>query len=113
MDRQTRELSKIQEVQGPCHGNAVLAEGTVLVSTGIEGGPNENDHCAHLWQVTPDGRVQEVCKMKKDIFPLIVQYGVMRFPMGLESSDIAVFTAYALQGDGETVYLSESGRING
>lgn len=113
MDRGTRELTKIQQVQGPCHGNAVMGDGTVFVSTGIEGGENEQDRCAHLWQVQPDGRVQEVYKMQKDILPLIVQYGVMRFPMGLDSSDIVVFTAYALQSDGETVYLRESGRSYG
>jgi len=107
MDRQTRELSKIQEVQGPCHGNAVLAEGTVFVSTGIEGGPNEKDNCAHLWQVTPDGRVQEVYKMKKDIFPLIVQYGVIRFPMGVESCHTVVFTTYALHNGPEQVWTLE------
>jgi len=104
MDRRTRELTKIQEVQGPCHGNAVLADGTVFVSTGIEGGANEQDRCAHLWQVQRDGKVQEVYRMKKDIFPLIIQYGVMRFPMGIESCDAVVFTTYALRNGPEQVW---------
>lgn len=113
MDRTSRRLVKVQEVQGPCHGNGVLADGTVYVSTGVEGGETEQDRYAHIWQVQSDDKVREVYKMQKDIFPLIVQYGVMRFLMGLESSDTVVFTAYALQNAGETVYLIESGRSNG
>lgn len=105
MDRNTRELTMIQEVQGPCHGNAVLADGTVLVSTGIEGGENEQDRCAHLWQVPPYGRIQEVYKMKKDIFPLIVQYGVMRFPMGTENMNRIIFTTMGLNQFGEAVLI--------
>jgi len=106
MDRNTWRLTKIQEVQGPCHGNGVLADGTVYVSTGVEGGENEQDRCAHLWQIQPYDRVQEVYEMKKDIFPLIVQYGVMRFPNGTENMNCIIFTTMGLKKFGEAVLIN-------
>lgn len=112
MDRKTRELTKLQEVQGPCHGNAVLADETVFVSTGVEGGENERDRYAHLWKLKPGEAAREILKRRKDPFPLILQYGVMRFPMGLDSSDTLVFTSYALQGNGETVFVEGPGNIH-
>lgn len=105
MDRKTQKLEIIKEVQGPCHGNAVLADGTVYVSTGIEGGQNEKDQFAHVWECSKTGGVKEIIKYEKDIYPHIVQYGVVRFPMGLEESNYLVYTAYALKSNGETVYL--------
>lgn len=107
MDRKTLQIEQIQEVQGPCHGNAVLADGTVYVSTGIEGGVNEKDQYAHVWKCDKDGKVTEIIKLKKDMFPHIVQYGVIRYPMGLEESESLVYTTYALKGNGEVVYIEE------
>jgi len=104
MDRKTRHIEKVQEVQGPCHGNAVLADGAVYVSTGIEGGENEKDRYAHVWKCERKSTTKEIMKLKKDIFPHVVQYGVIRFPMGLEDSDEMVFTTYALVNAPEHVY---------
>lgn len=105
MDRHTRKLEKVQEVQGPCHGNAVLSDDTIYVSTGIEGGENEKDDYAHVWKSDESGYFTEVLKCKKDIFPNIVQYGVVRFPMGLEDSNMLIYTTYALEHNGESVYI--------
>lgn len=107
MDRKTRQIEKVKEMQGPCHGNAVLADGTVYMSTGIEGGENEKDKYAHVWRCGIEGSVEEVYKLKKDFFPNIVQYGVIRYPMGLEDSNDIIYTTYALKGNGEAVYIGE------
>lgn len=107
MDRRTLKIEKIRMVEGPCHGNAVLADGTVYVSTGIEGGKNEKDCYAHIWKCEKSGTVKEILKFKKDIYPNIVQYGVVRFPMGLEGSNTIIYTTYALKGNGEAVYINE------
>ena len=104
MDRQRRHIEKVQEIQGPCHGNTVLADGTVYVSTGIEGGENEKDCYAHVWKCERTCTPKEIMKLKKDIFPHIVQYGVVRFPMGLDDSDELVYTTYALVNAPEHVY---------
>jgi hypothetical protein len=105
MDRITRQIERVQEIQGPGHGNAVLNDGTVYVSTGIEGGENEKDRYAHIWKCEKSGIAREVMKLKKDIFPNIIQYGVFRFPMGLENSDEIFYTAYALVDAPENVFM--------
>ena len=82
-------------------------DGTVYVSTGVEGGKNEKDRYAHVWKCDKSGNTEEILKLKKDIFPYVVQYGVVRFPMGLEKSNVTIYTAYALTGSGEAVYVYE------
>lgn len=106
MDRQTKQLEKVLEVEGPCHGNAVVADGTVYVSTGVEGGENEKDRYAHLW-MKKDEDFEHILKLKKDIFPHILQYGVMRFPSGMQSTNNAVFTTYGLIKYGEAVLVED------
>lgn len=109
MDRHTLQLEKIIEVEGPCHGNAVLADGTVYVSTGVEGGENEKDRCAHLWIKKGEG-FEKIMKQKKDIFPYILQYGVMRFPLGMQTTNIAVVTTYGLKKYGEALLIEDEKR---
>lgn len=107
MDRKTRQIEKVQPLQGPCHGNAVMEDGYIYVATGIEGGENEEDHYAHVWKGNEKGKFLEVCKLKKDIFPNIVQYGVVRFPMGLDTSKELIYTTYALVHAPENVFIIE------
>ena len=104
MDRKSRKIEKVLEVEGPCHGNAVLSNGTVYVSTGVEGGENEKDRYARLY-MTYSGKTDMILRKKKDIFPLILQYGVMRFPLGIESTDKMIFTTFGLSMSGEAVYI--------
>jgi hypothetical protein len=108
MDRKTSQVTRVLQLQGPCHGNAVLKDGTLLVSTGIEGGRNEVDLSAHLWASRDGTSWDEVASYKKDFWPKIIQFGVIRFPNGLEKSDNIIFNCMGLQGAGETVYI---GRI--
>jgi hypothetical protein len=104
MERRTYQIEKVHEVEGPCHGNAVLADETVFVSTGVEGGQNEKDKYARLRSIKYE-KLEEILKKKKDIFPYILQYGVIRFPMGLESVPVPVYTTYGLVGSPECVYV--------
>ena len=104
MDRKTHELSVLADAEGPCHGCASLKDGRVFISTGVEGGENEKDRYARL-KTVEDGRITEVLKQKKDIWPLLLQYGVIRFPLGTENTGRAVFTMYGLKGNGERVYI--------
>ncbi|MPM53820.1 hypothetical protein SDC9_100589 [bioreactor metagenome] len=105
MDRMTNEIERVQELQGPCHGNAILQDGTIYVSTGIEGGENEKDRFAHLWKSGKIGSFKEIMKMEKDLFPHIVQYGVIRFPIGLDGSERIIYTTFALKENSETVFV--------
>ena len=50
-------------------------------------------------------KITELLKQEKDIWPLILQYGVIRFPLGTENSGKLVFTMYGLKGNGERVYI--------
>ncbi len=106
LDRGNGTLDRVLEVQGPCHGNAALRDGTLLISTGVERGQNEKDGCAHLW-ASRDGRAwQELTRFKKDLWFRNLQFGVIRFPQGLENSDSLVFTCMGLAGAGEAAFVA-------
>ena len=104
MDRITRKLEIIDNAEGPCHGCGSFRDGRVFISTGVEGGQNEKDRFARLKMIEDQDTV-ELIKRKKDIFPLILQYGVMRFPLGTENTGKVVFTAMGLNKGGEKVYI--------
>ncbi len=99
-DRTTQQLESVQEIQGPAHGATQLADGTILVSTGVEGGQNEHDNRAHLW-ASRDGRQwQELASWQKDVWPFIVQFGVIHFPHGQETSNALCLNLRGLKGAG-------------
>jgi len=103
-DRITHSISLVERIQGPCHGAGALRDGTLFISTGVEGGDNEVDTSAHLW-VSRDGKIwREVYARQKNMWPYIVQFGVIRIPPGTETTDTLHFTALALRGDAETWY---------
>lgn len=106
LDRDTGELRKVLELQGPCHGTAALADGTLVVSTGVEGGRNERDRRAHLWVSRDGSGWTELASWAKDAWPTIVQFGVIRFPAGLERGNTLVFTGLGLVGSGETTFVA-------
>lgn len=106
MDRGTNKISIIADAEGPCHGCGSFKDGRLFISTGVEGGENEKDRYARLKTIEND-KAMGVMKCKKDIFPLILQYGVIRFPLGTENTDRVVYTTYGLAGNGECVYVEE------
>ncbi len=107
MNRKTHQIEVIHDAEGPCHGCGSFKDGRVFISTGVEGGENEKDCFARLKEVK-NGKVSTILQQKKDIFPLILQYGVIRFPLGTENTNKVVYTMYGLSGNGETVYVEES-----
>ncbi len=101
-DRASCRLERVQEVQGPVHAIAQLADGTLLVSTGVEGGVNEHDDRAHLW-ASRDGRHwEELANWQKDIYPFRVQYGLIHFAHGQETADRLYLNLRGLKGYGLT-----------
>ena len=106
MNRENQQLEVIAEAEGPCHGCASLKDGRVFISTGVEGGQNEKDRYARLKEITEDS-IKEILRQQKDRWPLILQYGVIRFPLGTENSSKLVFTMFGLKGNGEQVYVEE------
>ena len=105
--RRDGHLEKLHGLQGPCHSASVLADGTLLVSTGVEGGANELDNMAHLWASQDGENWQELASWEKDCWPCRVQYGVIRFPHGLENSQVLHLTTLGLdKGRGESYYLA-------
>lgn len=107
MHRKTRKIEVLEDFEGPCHGCASYGDGRVFFSTGVEGGENEKDGYARLKEFT-NGKTIEVLRLKKDIWPLIVQYGVMRFPLGTDACSRVVFTTMGLKGKGETVMIEKN-----
>lgn len=106
MDRKSRQIEILQDFEGPCHGCASYADGRAFFSTGVEGGENEKDRYSRMKQYI-DGRCETVWQLKKDLWPLIVQYGVMRFPLGSDKCTRVVFTTMGLKGHGEKVMIEE------
>ncbi len=106
MKRETKQLDILADFEGPCHGCASYADGRSFFSTGVEGGENEKDRYARLKEYKA-GEVVTHWQLKKDIWPLIIQYGVMRFPLGTDACDKVVFTTMGLQGHGECVMIEK------
>lgn len=106
MDRKTHEIKILDNLEGPCHGCASYIDGRVFFSTGVEGGENEKDNYARLKEFK-DGTLVDVWKLKKDFWPLIVQFGVMRFPLGTDNCSRVVFTTMGLKGHGETIMIEK------
>lgn len=106
MDRKTREISILADGEGPFHGCASFADGRAFLSTGVEGGENEKDRYARLKEIQGE-QVMDLLKAKKDGLPLLLQYGVMRFPLGTENSKQVVFTMMGLHRGGEKVVTYE------
>lgn len=106
MSRETHSLEILEDFEGPCHGCASYADSRLFFSTGVEGGENEKDRTSRL-KVLDGSNTQTILELTKDIWPLIVQYGVMRFPLGTDSCNRVVFTAMGLSGHGETVMIEK------
>ena len=106
MDRKTQKIEVIHDAEGPCHGCGSFKDGRVFISTGVEGGENEKDHNARLKQVN-GGSVITILEKKKDLLPFILQYGVIRFPLGTDNTNKVVYTMYGLKGNGEQVYVED------
>ena len=104
MNRKTYKMEILGDLEGPCHGCASFMDGRVFISTGIEGGENEKDRVARL-KIVKENAIENMLMLKKDIWPLILQYGVIRFPLGTENTDKVVFTAFGLKQCGEQVFI--------
>jgi hypothetical protein len=103
-DRKSRTIGRVQRLQGPAHGVGALADGTLVVSSGVEGGINEADRCAHLWASRDGDHWEEVFARPKKRWPNIIQFGVLRIPPGAGRGDELTFTGLALRGATETVF---------
>lgn len=106
MDRNTHQLEILEDFEGPCHGCAYYADSRAFFSTGVEGGENEKDRFARLKEFK-NGKCIDILKLEKDHWPLILQYGVMRFPLGSNNCNRVVFTAMGLKHHGECVVIEE------
>ena len=107
LDRKTGAIEKVHEMQGPCHGNATLRDGTLVITTGVERGENETDSFAHVWASRDGNSWEELIRFKKDFWHRTLQFGVIRFPVGIENSDNLLFTCMGLVGNGETSYAAK------
>ena len=108
MNRQTEQLEVLEDMEGPCHGCASYKDGRAFFSTGVEGGENEKDNIARMKMLGADGKLQTVWECKKDCLPLIIQYGVMRFPLGTDNCTRVCFTTMGLKGHGETIMIEKA-----
>jgi hypothetical protein len=106
-DRAKGTADFVQRVQGPCHGVGKLADGTLFVSTGVEGGRNEMDRSTHLWMSRDGSAWTEAFSRPKNFWPSIAQFGVLRIPPGTESGRTLHFAGLALRGAAETWFRGD------
>lgn len=106
-DRQTLEITELQEVQGSVIKGGQVGD-VAFISTTVEPSKVNTDKYAHLW-VTKDGlHWEERYKAKKDWLPHIFQFGTFEFPQyyGIEKLERLYFSGRALKGlDGKTTYI--------
>jgi len=107
-DRQTLEITVLQEVQGSVIKGGQVGD-VAFISTTVEPSKVNTDKYAHLW-VTKDGiHWEERYKAKKDWFPAtLFQFGTFEFPQyyGIEKLERLYFSGRALKGlDGKTTYI--------
>lgn len=107
MDRRTHQIEILDDLEGPCHGCASYADGRSFFTTGVEGGENEKDRMARLKQLMNDGKLATLWQKEKDYWPLVIQYGVIRFPLGTESCSRICFTSMGLKKHGESVMIED------
>jgi hypothetical protein len=81
-DRGSAELEQLGFLQGPAHGIARTAGDGLLLSTGVEGGVNEEDRAVHLWYSTDGSGWREIAAWQKGYQPRQVQYAVAHFMPG-------------------------------
>jgi hypothetical protein len=106
-DRNTHEITTLQEVQGSVIKGGQVGE-VAFISTTVEPSNVNKDKYAHLW-VTKDGlHWEEKYKAKKDWLPSIFQFGTFEFPQyyGIEKMERLYFSGRAVKGlDGKTAYI--------
>ena len=106
-DRQTLEITELQEVQGSVIKGGQVGD-VAFISTTVEPSKVNKDRYAHLW-VTKDGlHWEERYKAKKDWLPFIFQFGTFEFPQyyGIDKLERLYFSGRALKGlDGKTTYI--------
>lgn len=107
-DRETLEITKLQEVQGSVIKGGQVGD-VAFISTTVEPSKVNKDKYAHLW-VTKDGlHWEERYKAKKDCWPSIFQFGTFEFPQyyGIDKLERLYFSGRALKGlDGKSTYIS-------
>lgn len=91
-DRKSRQIETLQRVQGPVHGITSLADGAVLLATGVEGGRNEIDRCVHVWHSRDGQHFREVASFLRGVQPRRVQYAVCHVAAGQPQSDRVFLT---------------------
>jgi hypothetical protein len=107
-DRQTLEITELQEVQGSVIKGGQVGD-VAFISTTVEPSKVNKDRYAHLW-VTMDGlHWEERYKAKKDWLPAtLFQFGTFEFPQyyGIDKLERLYFSGRALKGlDGKTTYI--------
>lgn len=107
-DRQTLEITELQEVQGSVIKGGQVGD-VAFISTTVEPSEVNTDNWAHLW-VTKDGlHWEERYKAKKDWLPAtLFQFGTFEFPQyyGIEKLERLYFSGRALKGlDGKSTYI--------
>lgn len=94
---ETRDYYVFSSTVEPPEGRGLLDMFSYKLGAGIK------DRYAHLVSVRKsDLQVQEVLKVKKDIWPMkLFQYGALTFPKGQEKNDKLWYNVIACKGDGK------------
>lgn len=104
--RNSGEIEKVAEVNGPVYYSAKTDDGLLLFSTGnegkSEGSTMEWDNTARIWASRDGTHWQDLAKYEKDRWPHILGFGRVLFARG--SSNYVAFTTQCVKGLDETTF---------
>ena len=86
IDRRSGERTRVAEVDGPVYYSHAVGDDLFFATT-AELCPSQREPQATLWNVTPAGRVDEVCSFRKDLArrrltTMLFMPGTLHFPLG-------------------------------
>ena len=107
-NRETKQLNKKREFDGPVWYSKHFQDGSAILQTTVEIGPGVKSNFSHLYFSEDLSEWKEVIRFRKDWFPMrYFKFGVVAFADGPQNSDDFVLFGEALQGmDGRVIRAS-------
>ena len=116
---EVEDVKKIYNMPGPCiYGT--MHESNIFMSTSVEPDSSLNkwryrftyrlgrgvqDRFSHIIKITPEGKIEDICKFKKDILPIwLFQFGNVLFPKNEGKIFYAVLQSIA-KSHGKTIKI--------
>ncbi len=82
LDRKTRSLQKVLQIEGPVYYSVKLANGMLVVGSCVEEPNQYNDKCLHLYWTQDQNKWSDLRLWPKMMAPKIIGPATITFPLG-------------------------------